>query len=63
MIRQVKIRKAIMTAVSITVGDCVLVKVLAFTSPHYKADKYEDSVYKVIRQPNPSIPVYVVKRS
>ncbi|XP_052260571.1 uncharacterized protein LOC127864726 [Dreissena polymorpha] len=48
-------------AVTIDVGDKVLVKVLAFSKPHKLADKFEEDIFEVISQPNKDIPVYVVK--
>ena len=43
-------------------GDRVLVKILAFESRQKISDKWEDSVYTVLEQPNKDIPVSVVKR-
>ena len=42
-------------------GDKVLVKILAFKGKHKLADKFEEEVYTVERQPNEEIPVFVVK--
>ena len=43
-------------------GDRVLVKVLAFEGRHKLADHWEPEPCVVIAQPNPDIPVYVVRR-
>ena len=43
-------------------GDRVLVKILQFDGKHKLSDKWEDDAYEVIEQPNPEIPVYVVKK-
>ena len=48
-------------ASKITVGDRVLVKILAFEGKHKIADKFEDSIYEVIEQPRHDIPVFKVK--
>ena len=48
-------------ASQITVGDTVLVKILAFEGKHKIADKFEQKIYKVVSQPNENIPVYIVK--
>ena len=42
------------------IGDRVLVKIVAFDGRHKIADKWEDDVYVILNQPNPSIPVYEV---
>ena len=47
-------------AAVLTVGDRVLVKVVAFEGRHKLADKWEDDVYVILNQPNPSIPVFTV---
>ncbi|XP_041366924.1 uncharacterized protein LOC121381651 [Gigantopelta aegis] len=52
-----KVRGAI-----IHIGDRVLVRQLAFEEKHKLADKWEEDVYIVHRQPNPEIPVFVLKR-
>ncbi|XP_071112959.1 uncharacterized protein [Haliotis cracherodii] len=49
-------------AAVLDVGDRVLVKVVAFDGRHKLADKWEDDIYIVTSQPNPSIPVYVVEK-
>ncbi|KAH3851362.1 hypothetical protein DPMN_093842 [Dreissena polymorpha] len=49
-------------ASTINVGDKVLIKILAFSKPHKIADKFEQDVYQVIKQPNLNIPVYVVRK-
>ncbi|XP_053391710.1 uncharacterized protein LOC128554456 [Mercenaria mercenaria] len=54
-------RKAM--ASGLEIGDSVLVRILAFEGRHKIADKFEPDVYKVIDQPNRSIPVYVIKSS
>ena len=43
------------------VGDSVLVKKLAFDGPHKLADKFEEGIVRIIRQPNPDIPVFQVE--
>ena len=43
-------------------GDRVLVKQNAFEGKHKLSSIWEDTPYIVIEQPNPSIPVYKVKR-
>ena len=43
-------------------GDRVLVKVVAFEGKHKIADKFEEHPYVVQEQPNPDVPVYVVRR-
>ncbi|XP_048248954.1 uncharacterized protein LOC125378132 [Haliotis rufescens] len=43
-------------------ADRVLVKKVAFDGKHKLSDKWEEDVYIVIKQPNPSIPVYVVQK-
>ncbi|XP_048252844.1 uncharacterized protein LOC125381000 [Haliotis rufescens] len=47
-------------AAIIETGDRVLVKTVAFEGRHKLADRWEGDIYTVLRQPNPSIPVYVV---
>ncbi|XP_067664261.1 uncharacterized protein [Haliotis asinina] len=49
-------------AAVLDVGDRVLVKVVAFDGRHKLADKWEDNIYIVTSQPNPTIPVYVVEQ-
>ncbi|XP_067670212.1 uncharacterized protein [Haliotis asinina] len=41
-------------------GDRVLVKVVAFDGKHKLADKWEQDIYVILDQPNPSIPVFVL---
>ncbi|VDH99417.1 Hypothetical predicted protein [Mytilus galloprovincialis] len=43
-------------------GDRVLVKVVAFEGKHKIADKWEEDTYRIVRQPNKDIPVYVVQK-
>ena len=43
-------------------GDKVLVKIVAFDGKHKLANKWEDDIYVVLKQPNPDIPVYTVKK-
>lgn len=43
-------------------GDRVLVKVVAFEGKHKIADKWEQDTYRIVRQPNSDIPVYVVQK-
>ncbi|KAK3091744.1 hypothetical protein FSP39_022296 [Pinctada imbricata] len=43
-------------------GDRVLVKIVAFDGKHKIADRWKDDTYIVTKQPNPMIPVYIVKR-
>ncbi|XP_041366972.1 uncharacterized protein LOC121381693 [Gigantopelta aegis] len=47
-------------AAILSIADRVLVKVVAFDGRHKLADKWEDDVYVILDQPNPSIPVFVV---
>lgn len=47
---------------TLDIGDRVLVKVLAFDGRHKIADRWEDSAYVVISQPNLDIPVFCVRR-
>jgi transposase InsO family protein len=49
-------------AATLDIGDRVLVKVVAFNGKHKIADKWEDEVYVVFAQPNPTVPVFVVRR-
>ena len=46
----------------VEVGDRVLVKIVAFEGTHKLANKWEDDPYLVLAQPNPDIPVYVVRK-
>ena len=48
-------------AVTLSIGDRVLVKVLAFEGKHKIQDRFENDMYTVIEQPNEHIPVYKVK--
>jgi len=48
--------------ISLEKGDHVLVKKTAFQGKHKLANKWEDETYTVESQPNPDIPVYVVRR-
>lgn len=48
-------------AAKITVGDKVLVKILAFEGRHKIADKFEEEVYQVTEQQKPEIPVFKIK--
>ena len=43
-------------------GDRVLVKIVAHEGKHKLADKWEDDPYRIVRQPNSGIPVYVVEK-
>ncbi len=45
----------------IQVGERVLVKIMAFEGRHKLKDKWSDTVYIVVRQPNEGIPVYEVE--
>ncbi|XP_053373989.1 uncharacterized protein LOC128546734 [Mercenaria mercenaria] len=46
------------TASRISVGDKVLIKILAFDGKHKIADKFEEEVYEVVEQPRLEIPVF-----
>ena len=48
-------------AAKITVGDKVLVKLLAFEGKHKIADRFEEDLYEVISQPRRDIPVFKVR--
>ena len=48
-------------AAVLEVGDRVLVKALAFQGPHKLANRWEEEPYIILTQPNPDVPVYVVK--
>ena len=48
--------------VNVQPGDRVLVKIVAFDGKHKIADRWEEEPYQILRQPNPDVPVYVVKR-
>ena len=43
-------------------GDRVLVKVVAFDGKHKIADRLEEDTYRIVKQPNVDIPVYVVQK-
>jgi transposase InsO family protein len=43
-------------------GDSVLVKIVSFEGRHKISDRWEDQPYVILRQPNPEIPVYEIKR-
>ena len=43
------------------IGDDVLVKILAHSGRHKLSDRYEEESYRVIKQPNKNIPVFVVR--
>jgi hypothetical protein len=47
--------------VNVQPGDSVLVKIVAFDGKHKTADKWEEEPYQILRQPNPDVPVYVMK--
>lgn len=47
---------------TLSVGDRVLVKVVAFEGKHKIADRWERGAYVVMRQPDESIPVFTVQR-
>nr|ATA66766.1 env [Haliotis discus hannai] len=53
----IKIRGATLTS-----GDRVLVKQLAFDGKHKLADRWENDTYVVVDQPNPDVPVYRVQK-
>ena len=42
-------------------GDRILVRQVAFQGKHKIADKWQDTVYVIVSQPNPDIPVYRVR--
>ncbi|XP_069134619.1 uncharacterized protein [Argopecten irradians] len=44
------------------IGDRVLVKILAFEGRHKLSNRWESSVYVVVGQDNPDIPVYQVRK-
>ena len=46
----------------IQTGDTVLVKIVAYDGRHKIADRWEETPYTVIAQPNKDIPVYTVRR-
>ena len=43
-------------------GDRVLVRINAYEGKHKIADRWEDDVYVVTKQPNTYVPVFIVKR-
>ena len=47
---------------TVEVGDSVLIRNVGLKGTHKIADKWQDPVYRVLRQPNPEIPVFVVRR-
>ena len=47
---------------TVTVGDRVLVKTVAFDGKHKLADRWEQEPYTVIGQPNDDIPVFTVRK-
>lgn len=49
------------TALPLEMGDRVLVRNLSLRKKHKISDKWEHAVYVVVKQPDESIPVYVVK--
>lgn len=49
------------TALPLEVGDRVLVRNLSLRKKHNISDKWEQTVYVVVKQPDEGIPVYVVK--
>ncbi|XP_073792914.1 retrovirus-related Pol polyprotein from transposon opus [Danio rerio] len=49
------------TAASVEVGDRVLIKNVNIRRKHKIADRWESTVYVVVKQPNADIPVYVVR--
>ena len=48
-------------AAKFSIGERVLVKVLAFEGKHKIQDRFEEDIYTVIEQPNERIPVYRVR--
>ena len=46
---------------NLQVGDRVLVKKVAFDGRHKLADKWEEEIYKVVKQPNEDVPVFIVE--
>lgn len=49
------------TALPLEIGDRVLVRNLSLRKKHKISDKWESAVHVVVKQPDESIPVYVVK--
>ena len=47
---------------TLTVGDRVLVRVVAFDGRHKLADRWEQDPYVIIKKPNEDIPVFVVRK-
>ena len=48
--------------VTLQEGDKVLVKIVAFDGRHKIADRWEEEPYVIVRQTNPNIPVFEVKK-
>lgn len=46
---------------ALEIRDKVLVKLLSFSGLHKLFDKYEQSVYEIVEQPNQDIAVYIVR--
>ena len=47
---------------TLSIGDQVLVRQLAFEGKHKIADKYEEDLYEIVDQPKLDIPVYKIRR-
>jgi 23S rRNA pseudoU1915 N3-methylase RlmH len=47
-------------AKKLSIGDQVLLKILAYDGKHKIADKFEETIYSIKSQPNADIPVYVI---
>ena len=47
---------------TLSIGDHVLVRQLAFEGKHKIADKYEEDLYEIVDQPKLDIPVYKIRR-
>ena len=43
-------------------GDLVLVRLVGLTGKHKLADKWESEPYRIVKKPDPEMPVYVVHR-
>ena len=43
-------------------GDLVLIRLVGLTSKHKLADKWESETYRIVKKPDPEMPVYVVHR-
>lgn len=50
-----------MAALPLEVGDRVLVRNLSLRKKHKISDKWEPTVHVMVKQPDESIPIYVVK--